>query len=393
MKNALEWIQEKIFPEPKDEDLFPPTPNLDELPGPYTDRFSLNPAREPSEVLGRAGDEVENGKGGELKVIENALEQWKNHGIPLLLEGESGVGMTSLLQAAMPLLPEPVVFLEDKGRITCREELLPVLTQAMGAEKAESLDALAHVEPGAPRVVVFENVERLFLRRIGGYDLLQDFLLFVNATRKKVFWVVTINDYSFYFLNHAIKLADNFSSKKVSCLSADKIKAAIMKRNEGFRMMFLKPEKLSRRYKQRLSKMDPESRQASLRENFFGQLLEFAGGNISRAIIYWLAAARGVKEGIVHLKAPAIVKPQEVPLEELLVLEAVFLHTSLSFEEVEAVFHHSSYNGRLLLDRLLSRGWLYPRSPRSGVQEYQVNFWFLHELKELLKNKLNRKIS
>ena len=108
MKNALEWIQEKIFPEPKDEDLFPPTPNLDELPGPYTDRFSLNPAREPSEVLGRAGDEVENGKGGELKVIENALEQWKNHGIPLLLEGESGVGMTSLLQAAMPLLPEPV---------------------------------------------------------------------------------------------------------------------------------------------------------------------------------------------------------------------------------------------------------------------------------------------
>ena len=157
-------------------------------------------------------------------------------------------------------------------------------------------------------------------------------------------------------------------------------------------MTFFKPHEFSRRHKQRLARMTPEDRQESLEKQFFEQLTQFAGGNISRAIVFWLSAAHGLKEDTVFLKAPHITKPQEVRLEELLALEAVFQHTSLSFEEVEAIFRHSSTNGHLLLDRLLGHGWLYPRCLRSGVQEYQVNFWYLHELKQLLKNKLNRNI-
>ncbi|MCB0587817.1 MAG: hypothetical protein KDD06_21170, partial [Phaeodactylibacter sp.] len=202
----------------------------------------------------------------------------------------------------------------------------------------------------------------------------------------------TINDYSLYFLNQAMNFSSNFQAKKVAPLSDELIKQVIFTRNEGYQMTFFKPPELTHRLKHRLARMTPEDRQESLKKQFFEQLTQFAGGNISRAVVFWLSAAQGLKGDTVFLKAPPVTKPQEVRLEELLVLEAVFQHTSLSFEEVEAIFRYSSANGQLLLDRLLGRGWLYPRCLRSGVQEYQVNFWYLHELKQLLKNELNRNI-
>lgn len=386
MKKPQEWIREWFFPEPKEEELFPPAPNLDKLPEEYLRRFVLSPVQEPAQVLGRGGED------GELKEVEKALANWKQRGTPLLLSAEQGAGVTSLLNAALPLLPPPRSFLEDKERISSREELLRVLATALGVEGADSLEQLAGAGFEEPRVVVFENVERLLLRRIGGYGLLRDFLHFINATKSRVFWIVTINDYSLYFLNRAMNLADSFSARKAAHLPNDVIKEIILSRNDGYEMRFLRPEGVSPRHKRRLSKMDAAARQENLREHFFEQLLKFAGGNISRALLFWLTAAQGAKEGRVYLRPPHTGEPQEVSLEELLVLEAVFQHTSLSFDEVEGIFHHSSYNGRLLLDKLLSRGWLYPRELRSGLQEYQVNFWYLHELKALLKNKLNRHI-
>lgn len=386
VKNLLERMREYLSPEPKEEDLFPPTPNLDKLPGPYLRRFLLKPVQEPAQMLGR-GEE-----GGELKEIESALAKWKERGMPLLLSAEQGAGVTSLLNAALPLLPQPISFLEDKERITRREELLRVLAAALGLERADSLESLAEVDFEAPRVVIFENIERLLLRRIGGYSLIQDFLHFINATKSQVFWIVTINDYSLYFLNRAMNLADNFLARKVARLPDNMIKEAILSRNEGYEMRFLKPDGISQRHKQRLLKMDGPARQDNLREHFFERLLQFAGGNISRALLFWLTSAQGAWQEKVFLKPPPTAQPQEVSLEELLVLEAVFQHTSLSFDEVEEVFHHSSHNGRILLDKLLSRGWLYPRELRSGVQEYQVNFWYLHELKNLIRKNLNRRI-
>ncbi|MCO6475739.1 MAG: hypothetical protein J5I94_03920 [Phaeodactylibacter sp.] len=386
MKNPLEWIRERFYAEPDEEELFPPAPNLEHLPEPYLVRFGLHPVQEPAQVIGRDGED------GELKAIEKALSQWKSRHRPLLLAAEQGVGATSLLNAALPLLPQPRFFLEDKERITSREELLRALLPALGVEGAESLDGLAAVAFESPRVVIFESLERLLLRRIGGYDLLRDFLHFINATREKIFWIATINDYSLYFLDRAMNLGENFQTRTVSPLSDSQIRAAIEERNEGFETRFLKSDGFSQRRKRQLAKMDAAARQESLGEHFFEQLLKFAGGNISRAIVFWLAAAQGVMEHKVYLKAPHVPEPQESRLEELLVLEAVFQHTSLSFDEVEEVFHYSSHNGRALLDNLLSRGWLYPRKLRSGVQEYQINYWYLHELKKLLKNKLNRNI-
>ncbi|MCB0557803.1 MAG: hypothetical protein H6573_13920 [Lewinellaceae bacterium] len=384
MKNALQWIQERLFPAPEEEELFPPISNLEQLPEPYLRRFGLSPVQEPEQVIGRGGEE------GALKMIEKAWEHWKDYHTPLLLESEPGIGMTSLLIAALPFFERPPALIEDKERITSREELLRVLAPALGVEHTGSWEALFQVQLEKPQVVIFENAERLLLRRIGGYDLLRDFLHFINATKLQVFWIVTINDYSLYFLNRAMNFSDNFQAKKVAHLSDEWIKQIILNRNEGYQMTFFKPHELTRRHKRHLAGMDQASRQESLKKNFFEQLIQFAGGNISRAILFWLSAAQGVKGDTVFLKAPHITKPRGVRLDELLVLEAVFLHTSLSFEEVEAVFRHSSTNGRFLLDHLLARGWLYPRCLRSGVQEYQVNFWYLHELKQLLKNELNR---
>lgn len=131
MKKPQEWIREWFFPEPKEEELFPPAPNLDKLPEEYLRRFVLSPVQEPAQVLGRGGED------GELKEVEKALANWKQRGTPLLLSAEQGAGVTSLLNAALPLLPPPRSFLEDKERVSSREELLRVLATALGVEGAD----------------------------------------------------------------------------------------------------------------------------------------------------------------------------------------------------------------------------------------------------------------
>jgi len=381
MDNPLTLLRERLFPTPKEEDLFPPVEQLERLPEDYLKRFELAPLTAPDQLAGRAD---------ELKDLQETYRKWEAHHRPLLLQGTAGIGISSVLQAAAAELPAPCTFLEADRKAGNREELLQALAPALGAAGAESLDALARQDFQEPRILIFEHAERLLLRQVGGFDLLRDFLLFVNATKSKIFWIVTINDYSLYFLDRALDFSDFFTVRLMQPLSEEALLSAMEARNEGLEMRFLKTEGLSWRSKRQLSRMGRAAQQQRLRELFFSELRDFAQGNPSRAIVFWRGAARGVKNDKVYLKAPHFSAPQEAELEELLVLEAVFEHSALSMEAVEAIFRHSVFNSRLIVNKLLGKAWLYASPSADGSPEYRISFWYLYELRALLNHQLNR---
>ncbi|MFT7589444.1 MAG: hypothetical protein ACI959_001662 [Limisphaerales bacterium] len=159
------------------------------IPEEYSRRFEINALQDASQLAGR---EVE------LEAIDQAWKNWSVTANPLLIIGEGGCGMSSLINS-------------------------------------ETYEV--------PPVVIIENVERLFRRRVNGFNLLDDILLFIHTTKEKIFWVASINQYAAYYLNEVRNFANNFPSKlHIPPLGEEIIEELINDRNEGYEWFFLKPE-------------------------------------------------------------------------------------------------------------------------------------------------------
>lgn len=369
---------------PKEEDIFISEVEAQrEFPEAYARRFVLSPLQDPGQVKGREE---------ELNGIQRARNNWERGGSALLLIGEPGAGMTSLLNAAFPQLP-PSQRLADDQRIRSEEQLRQLLAAALGCLEHAPWDKLEQAEAGDHPVIVFENVERLFLRQVGGYALLERFFLLLNATRRRFFWVVTISSYSYYYLNSILRISANFRSAiRLQPLPDETIREILLERNQGYELVFLKPEVMGPRALRALSRQEEEKRQETLGGQLLDAVAGAAKGNVSRALLIWLRSVQRVGDERIYLRQREMPKADTPDLPELFVLEAIFQHTSLSADDLELILRTEEVKGGLVLDQLLDRGWLHARTSRQDPPEYQVNLLYLEELKGVLRDRLNRKM-
>ncbi len=366
-------------------------------PPEYLRGFSLVPEKSPAEVLGREKD---------LESLLRAYQNWKQVHRPLLLVGEPGCGLTTFLGAAFPEFENPVL-LADDHRIYDRSGLLRDLSKAFGLEEATSVEMLVEqLNSGAPRVAIFENVERVFLRTLGGFNLLEDLRIIVNQTSEQVFWILTISSYPMYYLDRISGIRSFFDNNfryQLGPLEPTVIEAAIEQRNAGYQSIFLKAGEIPPALERSLSRADSEKKQQLLRDHFYSQLHAFANGNISRALLFWIESIQGVRGDKVYLKAftPNSLKeintagglsPGGISRQGLFALEAIFQHSSLSTEDLDKVLRSSEQSSRLVLAQLQQDNWIHPRRLRNGRQEYQINLLYQSELKQLLANEFNRNI-
>lgn len=367
-------------------------------PPEYLDRFSLNPLCAPELVGGREKD---------LESLKRAYNNWQQIHRPLLLIGEPGCGMTSFIHAATTCFEDPPRILPDDYRIHERKELLADLARALEVNEADSVEALAKQLPAdESRVVVFENVERIFLRKLGGFDLLEDLQTLISLSSDRVFWILTINRYPLYYLDRISGIRsffDNTFRYHLSPADDDYIEATIEARNAGFHPIFLKTAPIPRSLERALSSADAEKKQSLLRTYFFKQLLAFAAGNLSRAQFFWLESIQGLRGDKVYLKpfspdrlttprTPVDVSGVSIDQHGLFTLEAIFQHGSLSTRDLDVVLRNSTQRSRITIAKLLKDSWIHPRRLRKGQQEYQVNLLYQNELKKLLIDRFNRKI-
>lgn len=88
-----------------------------EIPETYLQRFRLYPLQDAKQLEGR--DE-------EIAMMQRAYENWKITRSPLLIVGEFGAGMTSLLNASSAIYPHARI-LENKVNISDENELIAEL--------------------------------------------------------------------------------------------------------------------------------------------------------------------------------------------------------------------------------------------------------------------------
>lgn len=355
-----------------------------QLPDEYLERFTLYALQNKDFLKSREE---------ELKSLELAYENWKIVNSPLLVVNDPGEGGTSLLHASTYIYPTAKI-LETNQAIDSYKKLISILTNILRID--EDFKSLKDLEKyiqssDENHVVILENIERLFIRRIRGFDLLEDFLLFLHATKSKIYWIISINKYSFYYLNRVKYFSSHFPSIiHLKPISKQQLKEEILNRNNGYNLVFLKPNKITKKFEKQLKKATKEERQVLLENLFFKRLFSFAKGNISKAILYARNSAYNVKEKAVFIKPIEIKVLEELSLNELFILEAIFQHRSLSIKELNIVLRNSDRQSRLSIEKLLEKQLIRPTSTVNGKIEYRVNLMFLDILKDLLREKLNR---
>ncbi len=355
-----------------------------QLPEEYLERFTLYALQNKDFLKNREG---------ELKSLELAYDNWKIVKSPLLVVNDPGEGGTSLLHASTYIYPSAKI-LETNQSIDSYKKLISILSNVLQIENEfKSLKDLEKQINLAEEnhIVILENIERLFIRRIKGFDLLEDFLLFLHATKSKIYWIISINKYSFYYLNRVKYFSSHFPSIiHIKPISNEKLKEEILNRNNGYQLVFLKPIKISKKVEKQLKKVTKEERQVILENVFFKRLFSFSKGNISKAILYARNSAYNVKDKMVFIKPIEIKVLDDLSLNDLFILEAIFQHRSLSTKELNIVLRNSDRQSRLSIEKLLERQLIRPTSTINGKIEYRVNLMFLDILKDLLRERLNR---
>lgn len=355
-----------------------------ELPQDYLERFSLYPLQNKDSLKGRTN---------ELKSLELAYENWKIVNSPLLVVNNHGEGSTSLLHASTYIYPTAKI-IETNFSITTYQELINVLCQFLQIDlQFSTFEQLgAHINSQEEsNVVILENIERLFIRKIKGFDLLEDFLLFLHATKSRIYWIISINKYSFYYLNSVKFFSSHFPSIiHINPIDNNLLKEEIMMRNNGYNMVYLKPSKISKKFDKELRSATKEVRQELLKKMFFNKMFSFSRGNISKAILFARDSAYKVKEKTVYIKPYDNKFLDKLSLNELFILEAIFQHRTLTIDELNIVLRNSSRQSRLSIEKLLEKNVIRPKLNTKQQVEFRINLMYLDVLKDRLRERLNR---
>ena len=205
-KETFENIKEKLLDAidlRKDESVVEDLVEKTIIPQEYLQRFGYHPIENVEQLYGRDL---------ELDLLKKAYDNWKISKNILLVIGEQGTGVSSLINSSCSLYPHAKI-INESVEIATTNGLVRELCKALNIE--EECKTLNDVKTKIEKedVVVIENLERTFLRTIDGFNKLDDLLLFMHETKHLIYWICTINRYSHYYLNQVKSINANFLSQ------------------------------------------------------------------------------------------------------------------------------------------------------------------------------------
>lgn len=334
------------------------------LPLVYRRLFSLTPVREAALLEGRARDLVR---------IRDHYRRWRDRhqaGV-MIVTGSVGGGATSFLNTL-----DESVFGDCQvrrvaltGRVGSESELAASLAAALEVTlpAGAGLDALESALPDVAGkdshlVCILEDVEHLVLQAPGGSNLLARALIFLSRADANVYWVASVSDQMWRFVDRTAGGASGFvTTMHLPAPDRALLEAIIVERHRrtGLPLHFNEPTDPSPILRQRLRRArTPERRQTVLRETFFDRLFRAAGPSVSLAIFYWIRSVEFVGDG-----ESVEVRPLETldfgflnrfDLHQAFTLRAFVLHRTLTVGEHADIFRSTPQESTFALESLLN---------------------------------------
>lgn len=323
------------------------------LPLVYQRLFTLEPLTDGS-LLAQRSRELADGMA--------RWERWRSgDGVPLLLRGRPGCGITSFLNVLGAQIEESggrVRRLDLTRRVEDEAGLAAVLVELLDLEPAETLDAVAAAIFDAPEgaladAVAVDNLEHVYLRVPKGTDLLERLLTLMAETEPRIFWIGAITASAWQLVTAAEPTAiSQVDAIELQPLDAEGIRSAatLRHRRSGLPVRFEEPASGRRLLRRRLRRLrDPAAHAEALEADFFDRIHRTSSGHLRLALLQWLLAADFTGGEGVLMRAPE--RPDFTVLDSLgltqnFTLKAFLEHRSLSLEEHDRIFRlprHESY--------------------------------------------------
>lgn len=332
-----------------------------QLPAIYRRLFKIEPLEDVRFLVGRTL---------EMQAVTEAVGLWEQgRAVAILLTGQRGSGKTSLLNCMREEFGEHRI---SRGEFSQRlldeqsmEEFLRALLEIPEGDLIEELCK-------EPRIIILEEMERTYLRKIGGFKAVKFLQQVIGATSHRVLWVVAINEVCFHFLNRAVDLSQGFTHRiKTAVASKADLQAAIMVRHNlsGLRLRFSSRHVTDSRWRELVKWVkggeEPE-------ELFFEKLATQSGGVYRTALEVWLGHIDAFEAGVLYMRQIQAPKLDgiltELDSDDLFTLVAVLQHGSLEIDEHRQVFSCRELTSRTQLEELVGRDLIEPDPHHPGYR-------------------------
>jgi hypothetical protein len=184
------------------------------------------------------------GRETEMAAVQEGRESWEaGHPTAILLVGERGSGKTSILNCARVrvLADTPLHASAFTGRLSSAADMDRYLRGLL--EMDEQADVISALNERRC-VVIIEEMERTFLRRIGGFKALNRLLTIVTRTNQNVLWLLSVNYAAAKLADAAVGLSRGFSHRiNARAVSRDTLTQAVLQRHHlsGLKLEFERP--------------------------------------------------------------------------------------------------------------------------------------------------------
>ena len=316
----------------------------------------------------------------------------------MALVGEAGTGKTTLLNCAIPKFfhQHDTFRYAFEETINTEGDLAHTLCTMLGIEQMGSLLEVEGYLIGRERpcIILLEHGYELFMRRIGGLEVIRALLQLIAATSQNVFWCLSMTEASWRYLDAVVEISEYFPYViETRNMPASELAQVVMARHEvsGYGLYFLQGESpsVARRLKRTTNE---RGQQAVLRDVFFDQLSDASKGNVQIALFYWLRSIQEIKDDTVYVEA---LKPlrfaflNTLSADKLFTLAAILQHGTLTVSEHATIFRSSQTVSQGLLNTLAANNLIQVRQGATdgGEERYSMNPVMRRPVVDLLWNR------
>ncbi len=331
------------------------------------------------------------GREQELSKLNLAYEHWKKGGYaPAAVVGEKGSGATTLLNFFEIKLDKKYNILRTEiyNIIYKPDDLIEFLRDFFKTGPIKNMEGLIEYLNNLPikQVVIIENIQHLFLRKVRGFDCLKILFELISKTQRNIFWITTSSLYSWEYLSKTLNISDYFGYVvRLQSMEDEQMIKVILKRHKisGYNLSFKpsKEEESSKNYK----KIPDEKKQRYLSKQYFSDLNKFAKSNISLALLFWLRSTKEVSGDTITIGSLRDIDfsfLSSLETDKVFTLNSLLIHDGLTVESFSIINNISEAQSRLMLLVLLDDGVIVQKQ---GL--YKINPLLYRQTVTLLQTK------
>ncbi len=354
---------------------------INSLPIIYKNLYKIEPLTDLELFVGRSK---------EIEQINEAYTNWSTGYMgSAVLYGEKWSGMTSLLNFLQTSgsLKHPMTRIKCKTSLDSKGQFDQILKNIVNTEEAVTVDQVQEkLITGSKRIVILEDIQNLYLRKTGGFNVIKSLLTLISNTSNHVFWMTSCTVYTWEYFKKTLHIHEIFSYHiGLQKPNEEDLSSIIQKRNRisGYKIVFETDE--DTRSSKRFTKMSENDQQEFLKKRFFKNLIDFSESNISMALMFWLLSTKSVDQNRIVINSfekPDLSFLEIMSMDKILALHALILHDGLSLEQFAEVMRRKPQAAFLQLSMMLEDGILVKKDG-----QFLVNTLVYRSVISLLKSK------